>query len=168
MIGAAAATEVNVEVEADGTKATFTCSGYEDQGKLYGQMNMEVDGVVLGAVFDGETTMDGLNGNIELSLQTPYGESYAVQAKVSMCPVMADASDVIIGADGAIDISTLQEEDMEGVMNSVSALMINAVSVLDRNVPGLSGILTQMIGSDRKSTRLNSSHRIASRMPSSA
>ena len=142
-------TEVRVEVQSEGETVVFTSTGYMDGGKLFGQFTVEADGMTVTASFDGQANQDGsLSGKLALSAENPEaGMSYGLQADTLISYIDADSSEVIIGADGAIDISTMSYEDQEAISNDLGALLINAVSVLDRNVPGLSGILTQMIGS---------------------
>ena len=55
----------------------------------------------------------------------------------------ADSSTVIIGADGAQDINDLGEDD--SLFSDLMALAISGLSVLDKNVPGLNGVLSEVL-----------------------
>ena len=146
MFGSIPGIEVRIEVEADGETFTADITGYEDGSHVYGKTTIDVEGISIYGSFDGESNYAGLSGNVEFGA-TSYGESYAIKAKLATGATTRDSYEVIIGADGAIDIENLSYSDQTSLTNSLGALLINAVSVLDRNVPGMSGILSQLIGS---------------------
>ena len=113
---------------------------------IYFEFAADSEGGHFSGAFTGTADEDGISGKLSFGVSSEY-DNISVEADVKVSALTADSADVLSGAAGALDIASMGEEDFTNLTNSGMALLINGMSVLDRNVPGLSGLLSGLIGS---------------------
>ena len=125
---------------------TANCIGYENEGKLYFDAAFEVEGMTITLNFDGQAKEEGGLTGVFTASFGPEGQAYGLKVNVDVSTAVMDSAEVLIGADGAIDINSMSSEEAESMNAQLGALVLNGVSVLDRNVPGLNGLMSMLMG----------------------
>ena len=137
--------ELQMTIDSGSDIVLLTCTGYVAADGFYGDCTIEAEGATFTGSFTGSLAEQGLTGQLALSTES-NGESYGFTANIAVTGMAVESSEILVGADGAVAIDQLSEDDMTAVSGSAMALVVNAVSVLDRNVPGLSGLMSMLMG----------------------
>jgi len=139
-----------VTVQGSGVEAsenfTANCIGYENEGKLYFDGTFEVEGATITLNFDGQAKEEGGLSGVFAASFGPEGQAYGLRVNVDVSTTTMDSAEVLIGADGAIDINSMSSEEAENMNAQIGAVVLNGVSVLDRNVEGLNGLMSMLMG----------------------
>lgn len=127
------------------TEFTLNVSGYEKDGELYGMLGLRTGTESLSISFQGNEGTDDslygvLTGNVELN-----GTLYTLETDVVAELGAFEGDRLLDNAEAAIDVDTMTYEQMEEAEIEAVALLFNGVSVLDRNVPGLKGLMKMMV-----------------------
>ena len=127
------------------TEFTLNVSGYEKDGELYGMLGLRTGTESLSISFQGNEGTDDslygvLTGNAELN-----GTLYTLETDVVAELGVFEGDRLLDNAEAAIDVDTMTYEQMEEAEIEAVALLFNGVSVLDRNVPGLKGLMKMMV-----------------------
>ena len=131
---------------AEDEAVALSVCGYAENDKIFGELVLNAgDDTAIRLAFEGTTGADALLSGVLTGEMESMGSAFAADIKVEVCEDTIETGVLQSAAAEAIDLETITDEQMEAAEMELVSVLMDGLTVLQNNVPGLQGIIGMMM-----------------------